>query len=66
MLSDAERAVLKFCATEGRKHGVVVSIASNAGRAELAVAKSKEQIGDILRQADSVISVTVPPQAAHQ
>lgn len=66
MLTAEERAVLKFYVTEGRKHGVAVSIASNADRAEIAAAKFKEQVGDILRLADSLISATVSLQESHQ
>lgn len=56
-LSDAEREALAFYRNQGRKYGVAVAIVSKADPAELAQAKTEAQADEIMRRANSVISV---------
>ncbi|WP_236077342.1 hypothetical protein [Paraburkholderia domus] len=58
-LSDDEMAVLNFYRDTGRKFGVAVSIINEADPDELARASSREQADQILKRANSRVSVTV-------
>jgi len=59
MLSGPEREVLDFYRSQGRKFGVTVSIINAADPNVLARAKSQEQADQILKSANSHISVIV-------
>jgi hypothetical protein len=59
MLTDSEHAVLNFYRDCGRKFGVAVSIINEADPDELARASSREQADQILKRANSRVSVTV-------
>lgn len=58
-LTDEETAVLNFYRDSGRKVGVAVSIINEADPDELARASSREQADQILKRANSRVSVTV-------
>lgn len=59
MLSEDEEAVLTFYRRQGRKLGVSVSIINEADPDELARAISQEQADQIMKRANSRVSVTV-------
>jgi len=59
ILSDEELDVLNYFRTRGRKFGVVVTILSEANPEELKRAKSEEQADEIIRRANSKISIQV-------
>lgn len=59
LLTDSENAVLNFYRDRGRKFGVAVSIINEADPDELARASSREQADQILKRANSRVSVTV-------
>ncbi|MGF6440137.1 hypothetical protein [Paraburkholderia youngii] len=59
MLTDSELAVLNFYRDCGRKFGVTVSIINEADSDELAGASSREQADQILKRANSRVSITV-------
>ncbi|SEU40125.1 hypothetical protein SAMN03159335_06199 [Burkholderia cepacia] len=59
MLTDSEHEVLKFYRDRGRKFGVAVSIINEADPDELSRASSREQADQILKRANSRVSVTV-------
>ena len=58
-LSTEEEVVLDFYLKQGRKFGVSVSIINEADPEELARAKSQEQADQIMKTANSKVSVTV-------
>lgn len=58
-LSDDEMAVLNLYRDTGRKLGVAVSIMNEADPDELARASCREQADQILKRANSRVSVTV-------
>jgi len=57
MLSDGELEVLDFYRKRGRKYGVAVTITSKADPAELAQARTEAQADEIMRRANSIVSV---------
>lgn len=57
MLSPAELEVFEIARAEGRRHGVIASIASTADPAELAKAKTQAQQDEIMRRTNSTVSV---------
>ncbi|MCU6502263.1 hypothetical protein LPN04_31160 [Rugamonas sp. A1-17] len=59
MLSARENEVLSHYRDQGRKHGVAVSIINEADPDELARAVSKEQADQIMKRANSRVSVIV-------
>lgn len=59
MLTARETEVLNHFRDQGRKHGVAVSIINEADPEELARAVSKEQADQIMKSANSRVSVTV-------
>ena len=63
MLTDDEQAVLAFYRARGRKFGVSVSIVNKADPVALANATSAQHADQILRSANSLISVTVEDRA---
>ncbi|WP_186261454.1 hypothetical protein [Burkholderia gladioli] len=58
-LTDNELAVLNFYRDLGRKFGVAVSVINEADPDELARASSREQADQVLKRANSRVSVTV-------
>ncbi|MCU6502257.1 hypothetical protein LPN04_31130 [Rugamonas sp. A1-17] len=58
-LNEREGEVLNYYRDRGRKFGVTVSILSKADPDELARAASKEQADQIMKRANSRVSVTV-------
>lgn len=64
MLSDDELAVLDFYRAQGRKFNVAVSLANTADPAELLRARSQAQVDEILKQANSVVNVTIGAEAS--
>ncbi len=58
MLSEGEREALDFYRTQGRKYGVAVSIINKADPDELAQARTEAQADEIMRRANSIVSVT--------
>jgi hypothetical protein len=63
-LTDSESEVLSFYRRQGRKFDVAVSIINQADPNELAHAKSEPQADEILKRANSTISVTIGKDAA--
>ncbi|MBU2434582.1 MAG: hypothetical protein KJ716_13205 [Gammaproteobacteria bacterium] len=59
MLSPNEEALLNFYRDQGRKWGVSVAIINEADPEKLAMARSRQQADQILKSANSRISVTV-------
>lgn len=59
MLTAEEQSVLDFYRNQGRKYRVAVSIINEADPEELARAASQEQADQILKSANSGVSVTV-------
>lgn len=59
MLDADEMRVLDFYREQGRKFGVSVSIINKADPELLACAESQEQADQIMKTANSVVSVTV-------
>ena len=59
MLSPNEEALLNLYRAQGRKWGVSVSIINEADPAELARARSRQQADQVLKSANSRVSVTV-------
>ena len=59
MLTPGEEVTLNFYRDQGRKFGVAVSIINEADPAELAKAPSRLQADQILKSANSRISVSV-------
>lgn len=59
MLTEGEEAVLNFYRTRGRKFGVAVSIINEADPVELARAVSREQADQIMKSANSKVSMRV-------
>jgi hypothetical protein len=57
MLSPDEVKVLEFYRDQGRKYGIALSIINQADPTELAKATSKAAADDILRRANSVVTV---------
>lgn len=57
MLSPEEVKVLEFYRDQGRKYGVALSIINKADPAELAKASSKAEADDVMRSANSIVSV---------
>ncbi|WP_186035758.1 hypothetical protein [Burkholderia gladioli] len=58
-LTDNELAVLNFYRDRGRKFGVAFSVINEADPDELARASSREQADQVLKRADSRVSVIV-------
>lgn len=58
MLSESEREVLDFYRNQGRKYGIAVSMINKADPAELAHARTEAQADEIMRRANSIVSVT--------
>ncbi|UVS88310.1 hypothetical protein EFP18_30005 (plasmid) [Burkholderia glumae] len=58
-LTDNELAVLNFYRDRGRKFRVAVSVINEADPDELARASSREQADQVLKRANSRVSVTV-------
>jgi hypothetical protein len=65
MLSEGEREVLDFYRKQGRKYRVAVSIISKADPTELALARSEAQADEIMRRANSIVSVTKSSSQSH-
>lgn len=63
MLTPQESEVLDFYRAQGRKFDVAVSIINKADADELARAVSPQQADAIMKQANSLISITVGPGA---
>lgn len=59
MLTDRENEVLTFYRNQGRKFGVSISIINEADPEELARARSREHADEIMKRANSRVSVTV-------
>jgi hypothetical protein len=59
MLSVEDQNVLDFYRAQGRKFGVSISIINEADPDELAQAASQEQADQIMKRANSRVSVTV-------
>lgn len=59
MLTAREVEVLDFYRTQGRKFDVSVSIVNKADPAELARAKSQAQTDEILKKANSLVTVEI-------
>lgn len=59
MLSDRENEVYKFYRNQGRKYGVAISIVNKANQEELSRAASEEQAEQIMKSANSLVSVAV-------
>lgn len=59
ILSPAECKTLEFYRAQGRKFGVAVSIINKADPSELALARSQSHADEIMKKANSLISVTV-------
>lgn len=59
MLSPNEEALLNLYRAQGRKWGVSVSIINEADPAELARARSRQQADQVLKSANSRVSVMV-------
>ena len=59
MLTTEEEAVLNFYRAQGRKHGITVSIINEADPDELARAPSQKQADQIMKGANSRVSVEV-------
>ncbi len=59
MLNASELDTLEFYRAQGRKFGVAVSIINKADPSELALARSQSQADEIMKRANSLISVTV-------
>lgn len=59
MLDSHEEQVLRFYTEQGRKLGVAVSIINEADTEALAAARSKQQAHQILKSANSRVSVNV-------
>jgi hypothetical protein len=59
MLNERESEVLDYYRDRGRKYGVAVSIINEADPEELARAASKEHADQIMKRANSRVSVTV-------
>lgn len=57
MLTSRETEVLNYFHDQGRKHGVRVSIINEADPVELAGANSKEEAEQIMKRANSRVSV---------
>ena len=57
MLSPEEVTLFEYMREQGRKHGVVASIVSQADPAELAKATSKANQDEVMRRANSTVSV---------
>lgn len=59
MLNDRENQVLDFFRQQGRKYGVAVSIINEADPEDLARTKSQEQADQVMKLANSRVSVKV-------
>ncbi len=59
MLTAEEQSVLDFYRSKGRKYGVAVTIINEADPDELARARSQDQADQIMKRANSRVSVTV-------
>lgn len=59
MLSDQEREIFDFYRDQGRKFGVTLSVINKADPELLASAASQEHADQIMKSANSVISVTI-------
>lgn len=59
MLSERETEVLNFHRDRGRKFGVSVSIKNEADPKAMASARSKQDADQVLRSANSRVSVTI-------
>lgn len=59
LLSQDEQAVLNFYRDQGRKYGVAVSIINEADPEELKRATSREAADQILKSANSRVSVAI-------
>lgn len=58
MLNSDEIAVYKFYRDRGRKYGVSISVINKADPAKLAQARTTEQAEEIMKSANSILSVT--------
>lgn len=59
-LTEDEESVLDFYRRQGRKYGVTVAILNECDPEELARASSQEQADQLLKRANSRISIVVP------
>lgn len=59
MLSEREMDVLNFYRLRGRKYGVAVAVINEADQKQLARAGSQEQADQVLKSANSRVSITV-------
>ena len=57
MLNERESECLKFYRQQGRKYGIQILIENNACADELSLARSNEQVDEILKRAGSTITV---------
>lgn len=62
-LNSDELSTLEFCRRQGRKYDVAISIISDVDKSELAQAVSRQQADEIMRRANSHVSVTIGPNA---
>lgn len=60
MLTPDEEATLNFYRHRGRKFGVAVTISNEANPKQLARARSEEALDQVLKSANSRISVVLP------
>ena len=58
-LTERENTVLEFYRNQGRKFGVSISIINDADPSELARANAKEQADQVLKNANSKITVNI-------
>ncbi|MEM8519037.1 hypothetical protein [Janthinobacterium sp. CAN_S7] len=59
MLNEREMDVLNFYRLRGRKYGVAVAVINEADPKQLAHAGSQEQADQVLKSANSRVSITV-------
>lgn len=59
MLNEREMDVLNFYRLRGRKYGVAVAVINEADQKQLARAGSQEQADQVLKSANSRVSITV-------
>ncbi len=59
MLKPADLEVFDFFRKQGRKYGVVASIVSDADPVELAKASSQQQQDEVMRRANSSVSIVL-------
>lgn len=63
MLTSEEVAVLDFYRTQGRKYDVAIAIVNEADPTKLAAARSPAEADEIMKRANSRVTVTIGPTA---